>query len=737
MPPIICPACQWVLSSLEDVPNEGVSCPACGAAITRNRHRDSAKGDAAIDNLEPALPTGPYQIAGPSTSVESPPPTLPTIPGYEILEELGRGGMGVVYKASHMQLQRLVALKMILAGGHAGSADRARFRTEAEAIARLQHPNIVQVHELGEHEGKPYFSLEFCDGGSLAQKISGTPFPPQEAAHLVEKLARAMDYAHQGGVIHRDLKPANVLLSRRAKSLACPDEAAKQVCLSYEPKITDFGLAKKLDEAGQTASGAVLGTPSYMAPEQAGGKGKKVGTACDVYALGAILYELLTGRPPFRGDNPLETIRQVLSDDPTPPTQLQSKTPKDLETICFKCLQKEPHRRYATAAALAEDLRRFQTGEPILARRVGAMERAWKWAKRRPAAAALLAFLVLLLTTAGALLLVRDWVRGQALEGDICQALAEVERTHKQFGEMLVGFDKEEKKSGKTMRVFELQRDIDGWQTRLRQARANWIIADHLARANTRLVDPLLAGRIQAVGEKLKVDETGLGLAKELVDGKWGNSLFDFPLALAAVYCNQGDTVLFQQDNPKVALDYYKRAIQILKTHQIVPTQYGQEALVLKQAKRRRKAASFLLRGFTGTLSHFPVVTTRGALMIFKVEKVGPFPESPVRWGAPGHTKLVGWTWAAQAVHKLRMQVGRVYLIDLECEKFDTLSLQDARSEVLAESRSHDWISERNSRIIFTPKYSGMYRIVVSSSGMGMGEESPYRLTIGAFARSK
>jgi formylglycine-generating enzyme required for sulfatase activity len=267
---------------------------------------------------------------------------------------------------------------MILAGSHAGAADLARFQTEAEAIARLRHSNIVQVYEVGEHEGKPYFSLEFCGGGSLEKKLDGTPQPPGEAAALVETLARAMQAAHEKGVIHRDLKPANVLLAGDGT-----------------PKVTDFGLAKKLDEAGQTASGAVMGTPSYMAPEQA--EGRAVGPLADVYALGAILYECLTGRPPFKAATALDTMMQVMSDEPVPPSRLAGKLPADLETISLKCLSKEPARRYASAEELANDLRRFQAGEPIRARPVGAAERAWKWARRRPALAALLGVVLLAL----------------------------------------------------------------------------------------------------------------------------------------------------------------------------------------------------------------------------------------------------------------------------------------------------------------------------------------------------
>ncbi len=293
-----------------------------------------------------------------------------SIPGYSLLRVLGRGGMGVVYEARQEQLNRLVALKMILSGGHASDEDVIRFRTEAEAIARLQHPNIVQIYEIGEHQGLPYFSLEYCGGGSLASQWNGTPLPPQKAAQLVEVLARAMEAAHQAGVIHRDLKPANVLLT-----------AAGPL------KITDFGLAKRLDASGLTASGAIMGTPSYMAPEQADGRGRKIGPAADVYALGAILYEALTGRPPFKAATPLDTIIQVVANEPVPPSRLQSKVPRDLETICLKCLEKSADKRYSTAQDLAHDVGRYLRGEIIRARPVGTAERAWRWSQRNPALA--------------------------------------------------------------------------------------------------------------------------------------------------------------------------------------------------------------------------------------------------------------------------------------------------------------------------------------------------------------
>jgi WD40 repeat protein/serine/threonine protein kinase len=323
---------------------------------------------------------------------EGPAASRPAPAGYEILGELGRGGMGVVYKARQVNLNRLVALKMVLAGSYAGPDDLARFRTEAEAVAALQHPNIVQIHEVGERDGLPYFCLELVEGGSLADRLKGTPWPAHPAAELVAALARTMHYAHSRGVIHRDLKPANVLLSlsRAPEGSAAETLPSGARLTSPGPKITDFGLAKRLDSAvGPTRTGAVMGTPSYMAPEQAGGKAKEIGPANDVYALGAILYECLTGRPPFRGETALDTIRQVIDNEPVPPSRLQPKLPHDLETICLKCLEKVPARRYASAAALADDLQRFLDSKPILARPTPAWERLAKWARRHPAVAAL------------------------------------------------------------------------------------------------------------------------------------------------------------------------------------------------------------------------------------------------------------------------------------------------------------------------------------------------------------
>jgi formylglycine-generating enzyme required for sulfatase activity len=304
----------------------------------------------------------------------------PDVPGYEILGICGHGGMGVVYRARQLKANRLVALKMIRAVEHASPTERLRFQIETEAVARLQHPYIVQLYEVGEVRGQPFFSLEFCDGGTLTDQLKKQPPTPREAAQLIETLARAIHYAHLRGVVHRDLKPSNVLLA-----------GAERVA-----KITDFGLAKRIDaEAREVSqSGAIMGTASYMAPEQAAGKVRDTGPAADVYSLGALLYECLAGRPPFEGPQHV-VLASVLNDEPLAPSRLGAKVPADLETICLKCLSKEPARRYASAEELANDLRRFQEGEPIRARPVGAVERALKWARRRPALAALLLVTVL------------------------------------------------------------------------------------------------------------------------------------------------------------------------------------------------------------------------------------------------------------------------------------------------------------------------------------------------------
>jgi serine/threonine protein kinase len=315
------------------------------------------------------------------------------VAGYEILGEIGRGGMGVVYKARQLALGRVVALKMILAGEHAGPEAVARFRTEARAVAALQHPGIVQIHEIGERDGRPYLALEYVEGSTLAEVLSAGPQPVRQAAGLVEGLARAVQYAHERGVIHRDLKPANILLQNaECRMQNGPAHSAFCILHSAIPKITDFGLAKQLGgELGQTVSGAVVGTPGYMAPEQAGGKNRQIGPAADVYSLGAILYECLTGRPPFRGDTPLDVMLRVLNEEPESPTRLRPDCPRDLQTICLKCLRKDPQKRYASAGELADDLARYLNGEPIRARPLGTWEWGLRWMKRQRAAGLLLA----------------------------------------------------------------------------------------------------------------------------------------------------------------------------------------------------------------------------------------------------------------------------------------------------------------------------------------------------------
>jgi serine/threonine-protein kinase len=313
--------------------------------------------DVAIDDLFPStLNTSHRSAPRPRPPLDA---RLPSIPGYDVLKVLGRGGSGVVYRVRHHKLDRVVALKMLLSGEYASAAELTRFMQESRAEAGVRHPNIVQVYDVGQHDGLPYFTMEYAEGGNLAQKLPGKPQSPRAAAALVATLARAVHVAHQSGIVHRDLKPGNVLLA-----------------VDGTPKISDFGLAqcpRPLEGgAGLTRGGVPMGTPSYMAPEQVlAPAAVPPGPAVDIYALGAILYEMLTGRPPFHAATGLETQRQVLSDEPVRPSRLNPKIPRDLETICLKCLNKLPSGRYTSAAALADDLDRFLRLEPIKARPVG------------------------------------------------------------------------------------------------------------------------------------------------------------------------------------------------------------------------------------------------------------------------------------------------------------------------------------------------------------------------------
>lgn len=317
-------------------------------------------------------------------SVEVPKPQLGAFGDYELLAEIARGGMGIVYKARQTKLNRLVALKMILSGRFADDSDVKRFRAEAEAAAQLDHPGIVPIYEVGIKNGQHFFSMALIEGPSLNRKVKDGPLPPSEAARLVQAVAEAIDYAHRKGVVHRDLKPHNILLDAQGR-----------------PKVTDFGLAKKAESQGElTTTGQVLGTPSYMPPEQAAGQGNATGPAADVYSLGAVLYCLLTGRPPFQAATPLETLQLVLEQEPVPPRQFNSGVPQDLDTICLKCLSKQPNHRYASAAELAADLGRWLDGEAILARPASPWQRAWRWGRRQPAVAVFVALYVLVALTA-------------------------------------------------------------------------------------------------------------------------------------------------------------------------------------------------------------------------------------------------------------------------------------------------------------------------------------------------
>ncbi len=335
---------------------------------------------------------------------------LPQITGYQVECVLGQGGMGVVYKARHLKLNRAVAIKMLPAGTYAGPQALARFLGEAKAVAGLRHANIVQVHDMGDVDGWPYFTMEFLEGGNLAQKIAGQPQPGRQASEIVAALAGAIQVAHQNGIIHRDLKPANILLTADGT-----------------PKISDFGLARRFEnDVHLTFSGTRMGTPSYMAPEQALGKRGLIGPAVDIYSLGAVLYEMLTGRPPFRAETARDTERQLLTEEAVPPRRFSAAIPRDLETICLKCLEKNPQRRYETAEALAADLRRFERGEVIAARPASFLERALRSVRRHPTLAAALLFglLMILAAVGGSLWLIAERQTSRhGIENDLQEAV--------------------------------------------------------------------------------------------------------------------------------------------------------------------------------------------------------------------------------------------------------------------------------------------------------------------------
>ena len=336
--------------------------------------------------------------------------------GYELVEELGRGGMGVVYKARQTNPRRFVALKMVQGGKFARASELQRFRDEADIVGHLDHPNIVPVYEVGEHLGQQYLTMKLVEGGSLADRLKGgEPWPPKDAAGTVAKIARAVHCAHQHGILHRDLKPGNILIDREG-----------------EPHVVDFGLAKNTNLPGELSlSGKVIGTPAYMAPEQALGRSKDASTAMDIYSLGAILYHLLTGRPPFEGNTVVEVLRNVTDSEPIRPSARNRRIDRDLETICLKCLEKDPQRRYGSVEAFADDIERWTRGEPILARPVSVFERGWKWAQRRPALAALggtVAMAILIIAILSSVMNVRLTSAKAAVENEAKKTRVEAEK---------------------------------------------------------------------------------------------------------------------------------------------------------------------------------------------------------------------------------------------------------------------------------------------------------------------
>jgi serine/threonine-protein kinase len=455
------------------------SCPEL-LPVVRERLRQLRRVEAEVDALFAGPPV--LGAGGPPSAHDA--MALPRVPGYEVEAVLGRGGMGVVYKARHPRLNRAVALKMLLAGPYAGPGELERFLREAETVAGLRHANIVQVHEAGDVDGRPYFTMEFVEGGSLAQQLVSTPQPARQAAALVAAVAEAVHAAHQRGIVHRDLKPGNILLTADGT-----------------PKLTDFGLARRLeDAAGLTQSGAPLGTPSYMAPEQAEGRSREVGPAADTYALGAILYELLTGRPPFRAETAAETLRQVVSQEPVPPSRLNAAVPRDLETICLKCLEKDPQRRYASAAALAEDLHRFQRNEPIRARPVGPLERVLRWARRRPSAAALAATALALVGLAlggGVWFVEQRAARRAELRSEVGTAVAQAASLRKRL------HFREARELLEQARQLLEPAGPDDLRRQVDQARADLKLVENLDTARLRMAIPMKWSSVLAEAELL------------------------------------------------------------------------------------------------------------------------------------------------------------------------------------------------------------------------------------------
>ncbi len=501
-------------------------------------------------------------------------------PGYELLEEIGRGGMAVVYRARQLILNRTVAIKMLLGGSMASQEVLARIQQEARAVAQLQHPGIVQIHEVGEHRGLPFLSLEFVPGGTLHEWLNGQPLSPLEACRIVEQLARITHFAHEQGIVHRDLKPANVLLTERPGGAEAgrtlPLEASRSgsasTTMSFFVKISDFGLARVLGHRSDlTATGQVIGTPSYMAPEQASGSTDEAAPAQDIYSLGAILFELLTGRPPFRGATLFDTLEQVREDEPVPPRRLQPRVPKDLDTVCLKCLEKIPHRRYVTALELAEDLRAVQCGDSVRARPVGRLERGWKWVRRSPAVASLL-LLILLLTVTGIAGILVESRRAKNLEAESRQ-----ERDRALRLSLVASNERDEAKlqrslaERQTLKADQQAQQAEYQRTLAEAARTEAIVARQQAESNmeqaltaidalARLGIELRQTPLQQVTSRRILDET-LKLYDQLEESHGDSSRLRRQLASTLVRAGEIRSVL--RENEKAA-ELLQRAVNLL-----------------------------------------------------------------------------------------------------------------------------------------------------------------------------
>jgi WD40 repeat protein len=485
---------------------------------------DYDRMQALAEPLRQAMPPNPAETPTMGADSAAPTPSLGTVRyfgDYELLEERARGGMGVVYKARQVSLNRVVALKMILSGQLASADDVRRFRLEAEAAANLDHPNIVPIYEVGEHQGQQYFSMKLIEGGSLAQQAPRLERTPRDVAALMAKVSRAVHFAHQRGILHRDLKPANVLLDADGT-----------------PYVTDFGLAKRLQaEASLSPSGAVVGTPAYMPPEQASAR-KGLSTAADVYSLGAVLYECLTGRPPFQAATPLDILLQVLEKEPEPLRRLRTNLDRDLETICLKCLHKEPEHRYPSAEALAEDLERWWRGEPIQARPARPVERAFKWVKRRPAIAGLLAALVILSVTAFGVGMFQFRQTADALN----EARNNLDESEKNLHLNQIALAQREVQASNFAGAEEI---LDRCRPEFREW--EWHFLKRACRPRQRSVSFSEASRWSRDGRFLATpDDTGV----RLDDALTGQKLFHFPARNIAV-----NGVLFSPEGNRLAID--------------------------------------------------------------------------------------------------------------------------------------------------------------------------------------